>query len=244
MAKQVLEIDVTTPEELIETLISSVAFSMSEWEEGLLEVEVPTREECDSDEEYKEVMVYMMTELVDEVKDRKKRLFVSNLNSYNDFLSMKNQILPAKQERAKQAEVVIGQAYKNLKRTGIISLVVTLIVPGALPIVLIIAVPLVLRDVAMKLFSDKLIRDAERLEVSVNFVQDAFYDLVNRLRDDYHQSNKELDLLRERAEKGENVIPELLEIVRPERVNLTKEQGRLIQESEEYKQKVKKEGNN
>ena len=50
--------------------------------------------------------------------------------------------------------------------------------------------------------------------------QDVFYEYIDILRTDYHKSNKELDELKRRAMNGENIMPELFEIVSPERVGL------------------------
>ena len=70
----------------------------------------------------------------------------------------------------------------------------------------------------------------ETISTMLKDIQNRLFELMDTLRTDYHQSNKELKELQERAKKGENVMPILLEMISPERVALPKISQEEIEE--------------
>ena len=198
----------------------SVAAQMSEWHENLLSMEVPEKEEFESEEEYREFMKMFMTDLVDAITSIKGDMFKDILNSYNDFLSEKIAVETQFKEEDERAKMVIRETRIHIKRIGIASLVITLILPSMLPIVLVINLPRIGLNLMAKKVMERNIEKNRLVLETMEQIQLPFYDFVCTLRDDYHKSNQELKELREKASQGENVIEPLLQMVNPERLAL------------------------
>ena len=49
------------------------------------------------------------------------------------------------------------------------------------------------------------------------------------MRTDYHQSNKELAVLMEKAKRGEDISKELLPMIQPERLSLSREKAKQLE---------------
>ena len=227
--KPIREITVKDGEEMVEALKSSVALAMTDWEQRFIGITFPTREDFEQEEEYHETIVYMMTELVDSVRELKEELFKDMLNNYNEFLSIKIKTEEDAKEQTRKCHVVIGETIRDAKKTAAISVVITLLLPGLAPFVLMISIPKLALDLVMNQFSKyKMRHNAELLE-NLKTIQIPYFDFIDQMRTDYHQSNKELAVLMEKAKRGEDISKELLPMIQPERLSLSREKAKQLE---------------
>lgn len=246
MEKPVKIIQIDSMDGMVSMMKYAVAASMTDWEKSILELEIPKREDFTTEEEYQVEIRQYMVDLVDEVKEIKGEVFKSVLDSYNNYLSSKYEIESTIKKQNEQCVNMYINATADMKRAGILTVVLTLFVPQALPILLVLDIPRVGIDLLARGVSKKKMKMNEIQKELFSQIQIPFFDFTCDLRSDYHKSNKELDELRKKALNGENVIGNLLEIVNPERVNLKRvESSELLPfvevvEEEQQKQLTKK----
>ena len=96
----------------------------------------------------------------------------------------------------------------------------SLLFPAIIPITLLATVPRVGFDLLRKKKCKNEIERIDMLKKEILLNQDIFYEYIDTLRTDYHKSNKKLDELKRRAMNGENIMPELFEILNPKRIGL------------------------
>ena len=240
MKKQIKVIQVDSSEAIVDSMKLCVAMAMSEWEQDLLTAELPKREDYQTETEYQEEIKAYMTDAVDQIKDLKRQVFCSVLESYNEFLTAKyDQDTNIKNENSKCIEY-IGDSLSDMKRAGIITLVLTLILPSALPIIIVLNGTRIGLDALTSKIMGRKIESNNQIQEEIKKIQIPFYEFTDTLRTDYHQSNHELDELREKALKGENVLGKLMEIVNPERVQLPHVEQRVIELEDAPKEYIKK----
>jgi len=245
MKQQIKIINVDTSDALVGTMKLCVASAMTEWEQNLLEQELPKREDYESNEEYEQDRKQLMIDLVDEVQKLKKQVFVSVLDSYNDLLSAKYEIENNVRESNQSCIDLINQSRRDIKNAGIVTLLLTIVFPQSLPFLLILNIPRVGLDVLATKASIRRINLNQLALENIKGIQYPMYDLTCDLRSDYHESNRRLKELRDKAVNGENIIGDLLELVNPERVHLKRvEKQELLflglEEKEKPNQFIKK----
>ena len=197
--------------------------------ESILKCDIePKREDCITEEEYLAKMKSFNIEMINSVEQLKKRLFNDVLDSYNNYLQMK---YTAEKELKKQNEAsaaYILYSGKDIKNSGIASLVTTLLIPSAFPIIAAIGLTRISFDTLQaKINLNRINKNNDALQ-KIKLVQDPFYEFTCTLRTDYHESKKKFEELKERANNGETIIPELIEMVNPEKVALERTQGAVV----------------
>lgn len=215
---------------LVECIKMSVALELSFYEDELLYLDVPIREDFESLEEYECAEVQFMNRKIDEIKNIKHVYFSSILDSYNmlldEVLKVKNQ---DKFDRAALNDL-IELNKKNMKVTGITFLSLSVLFPNLIPLNALLGLPKIALDIIQNKSCLKALEEIDNEKEALFTLRDKFYEFVCTLRSDYHKSNKELDSLRERANNGENIIPELLDIISPKRIGFTDDEAECCEE--------------
>ena len=235
--KPIMNSEVKDGEELVETLKSSVTLAMTDWEQRFIGITFPTREDFETEEEYKETIVYMMTELVDSVRELKGDLFRQMNDNYNEFLAVQMKTNQDAKEDIKKAYIVMEKTRKDAKSSGIITIALTLLFPGYLPIIVLVQAPRFAYYLTMNLYSKHKVRNDEEIMENLRTIQIPYFDFICDMRSDYHKSNQELDELMKRAQQGEDVTNELLEMIKPERLSLSRKKAQELADREKIKEK-------
>lgn len=207
----------------VDMLKSMVSSMYVEWTDDLLETELPKEEDFASKEEYEKACKEFMVDLVDQAKEYKGDIFKGVLESYNAFLTASHSFDTEAKQRCEHAIDQIAKATSDMKRTGIMVLVLSLIFPQAIPFLILFNGPRILIDARAKKRLELSLSQTNMQKSQMDSIQDPLFWFTDSLRTDYHASNKELDELRKRALNGENVISELMEIMSPERLSLPRE---------------------
>ena len=235
---------VETGEELLAILQASVASYMSEMQDHILTTELPKREDFATEAEYQEMKREYMQFLVYKTELVKRDIFQDILNSYNDFLTEKNSVEIVMKKQAQQEREFKVQSSYAIKRIGIESVAISLLLPYCIPIVLIINVPRIGLNLGLRKAFEYRTKHNNELSEKLKDIQIPLFDFTCDLRSDYHKSKKELKELEAKAEAGESVVAELYEILDPSRVNLQRieEKDRVlpIPEEESAKSNVKR----
>lgn len=215
---------------LVECIKMSVALELSFYEDELLYLDVPIREDFESLEEYERAEVQFMNRKIDEIKNIKHVYFSSILDSYNmlldEVLKVKNQDI---YDRAALNDL-IELNKKDMKATGITFLSLAVLFPDFIPLNALINLPRIVLDILQNKNYLNTLEQIDKEKETLFSFRDKFYEFVCTLRSDYHKSNKELDSLRERANNGENIIPELLDIISPKRIGFTEDEAECCDE--------------
>ena len=188
----------------------------------------PKREEFATEEEYLIEKKLFNLEMIRSVEEVKKQLFSDIVDSYNEFLHLKYDTEEELKKQNEESSAYIIYSSKDIKNTGIASLITTLLIPSALPVVAAIGLTRISFDTLQaKINLNRITRNNEALQ-KINSIQDPLYDFTCTLRTDYHESKEKFKELKERASKGENILPELIEMVNPEKVDLERIKGAAI----------------
>ena len=209
-------------EEAIQIIKLYVASVLSEYCESLENYELPKIEDYNNDVEYQEQYKKEMLEIINEVESTKKSLFISVLNSYNQFLTKKNEIERLIKNQNDISIQIIDNATSDLKRTGIMAIALTVLFPGLAPFIIVINIPRIGMDYSLKKNHNIRIMRNSYLEQEFKRIQIPFFDFTDILREDYHKSMKEIQLAKQKLLNGEEVIADLLKMMNPERVHLEK----------------------
>ena len=204
----------------LEGIKLSNALELSFYKDEILCLDIPNREDYESLEEYNKANIEFMINKVDEIKDIKHTIFVSALKTYDDILNDVYTIKKCDSEERSLLNEMIDFSNKDVKRAGMIAFYLSLLFPAIIPITLLASVPRVCFDLLQK---KKCKNELERIDIlkkKILLNQDIFYEYIDTLRTDYHKSNKKLDELKRRAMNGENIMPELFEILNPKRIGL------------------------
>lgn len=204
----------------LEGIKLSNALELSFYKDEILCLDIPNREDYESLEEYNKANIEFMINKVDEIKDIKHTIFVSALKTYDDILNDVYTIKKCDSEERSLLNEMIDFSNKDVKRAGMIAFYLSLLFPAIIPITLLASVPRVGFDLLQK---KKCKNELERIDIlkkKILLNQDIFYEYIDTLRTDYHKSNKKLDELKRRAMNGENIMPELFEILNPKRIGL------------------------
>ena len=162
----------------------------------------------------------MNLKLIDEVKVIKHNLFSDILKTYNELIIEKNSFDSKIKLENKESEQIKEELNSSMKRTLIFSAGTSILLPGFIPLVLIIGIPRLGADKLMKDYHTRRIEENNHKEYLFKRVQEPLYELTDTLRTDYHKSMKELKELETRAINGDYIMDELKEIVNPKRVGL------------------------
>ena len=178
------------------------------------------RANYETEKEYQEALVKKMTELTEQVRKEKLAVFRKSLDSYNDFLENRQEAKKIKKEITQTADEQIKLIDNEIRHIGIMTAALAIFFPTAIPLILMTSIPRIAeRTSTKKKFSQKKEKTTLN-DKELRDLQDIYYDFIDTLRTDYHTSNQELAEIMKQAEQGENIIPNLLEIINPERVNL------------------------
>lgn len=240
MSKNIPVITISKSEFIVSTLKLLISSTLMDCCEALKKVEVP---EDNQVETYKQ--------LVAEMKKVREGIFIDTLNSYNDFLTQKHQLESMINDQDKKNIQDILRYQSDFKNTSIVALVLSLLFPSYFPIIMGINIPRMGVDwIGSKRRMNKIVWNHIQME-EWNSIQNPFFDLTCDLREDYHKTKDEWKKLEEKATIGENIIPELISIMSPERLSLPEvkiedwiemeEQPSLELKEEPYqKKKIKK----
>lgn len=207
----------TNEVDMLKLIVSSLYV---EWLDDLLEEEVPKEESFESKEEYEKACKAFMVDLVDQAKEYKGDIFKGVLESYNTFLSQKYQFATESKEKCEYAKKGIAKTATDMRRRGIIMLFLALLFPKALLFILLFNGSKMLIDAKKIKRLESVLEQTSIENAQIESIQDSLFWFTDSLRTDYHNSNEELEELREKARKGENIIPALMELMSPERLSL------------------------
>jgi len=224
--------------QMVEMLKTITSAEMTGMEQLLLQVELPQREEYETEEEYKEDYKQFMLDMIDTIKDAKKGIFCNVLDAYNEFLYSKNDMDNRINTQNRESIEMMETAGRDIRNTGIATVVLSILLPSAIPIILVFSVTRASLDFLQSVFNTKRMLRNEQIREEMKNIQIPFFEFTCDLRSDYHKSNHELDALKEKALNGENIMGELIQIVSPERVSLQRVEGlNLLEMDEEEKPK-------
>lgn len=193
---------------------------LSFYRDAILSFNVPKREHYSSLEEFNKAYIDFMISKIEEVKNIKHTVFVNALKEYDNLLNDVHKLKRYEPETREAFEELIDFSNKDIRRAAIIAFNLSLWFPAVIPVTLLVSAPRVGFDLLQKKKYKKKLEKIAEVKKNVLSHQDVFYEYIDILRTDYHKSNKELDELKRRAMNGENIMPELFEIVSPERVGL------------------------
>ena len=240
MEKKIEVIELKDATHMVDQLKLFVSSALEECIEELLNVEIPDESEYDSEESLKEAQKDLMVQLVEEVKYIKKDIFTNILETYNLFVQEKNRFNYEATKQEEESIKTIISANSDMRRTGLVTITLSLIFPGAIPFLLIFNIPRLGSDILSKNIHLNNIVKNNILQKEFKRIQYPFFEFTDTLRTDYHKSMKELDKLEEEAKQGKNVAIELLEILNPERLSLPEAPPLHLLEQNRSKQLQKK----
>ncbi len=182
----------------------------------------PTRKEGLSEEEYQIDFTNMQLSIIEIVREYKEILMQKVMLYYNEHIIEPKRKMPSiikKQERAveKQYTESVGgiagfmTAIALLAPTGILNL-------ESLPENLVIC--LLWSSLLLRLYDQKETRYKQSKELCEGYedLQISFFEYIERLKQEYRNTNNELDILEEKAKRGQNILEELMDLI----VSLTK----------------------
>ncbi len=213
----IIEVD---SDNIVEVLKMQTSLVLSTYYEKLKRDIKPSREDYTSEEEYQIVSRMQELELIDQVKEIKHLVFSNILNMYNEFIIEKNGFDFTSKKQNEESIQIINYTNSDIKRAGIITIGVTILLPIIAPIVIVFNIPRIGIDLIENKYHSKRLYNNIMIDEELKKVQDPFYELVDTLRSDYHKSNKELKQLEDKALHGVDISTELIEFLDPERVNL------------------------
>ena len=234
------KVQVILPEDYAKSLRMDAAIFLTEKYDELLQKEIPKREDYASAEEWQEAKKRFMLESVDFVETNKKAAFVLTLDQYNEFLRFLNQYNEDKNKNNQRHTEEIEKCYKRNRRTLFATIAATLIYPAGFPAYLIIGATQNGWNSLEAERHRRAIIAEEGIYTVVKDFQNRMFDLTDIMRTDYHQSKKEIEDLKERAKKGENVMPILLQMISPEKLSLPRVEQQEIEKKKELFQEVKR----
>ncbi len=230
-------IEVNDPNQMVDILKLQASTILSDVTEQLKADILPNREDFETEEEYEIIKRMTMMQLVDDISAVKKEVFCGILDTYNNFITEMNTFMSESKKQNKESLVMREYASYDMKKAGIITLGVSVIFPIAAPFLIVINLPRIGMDALLKKYHNMRLERNEALYEVFKSIQDPFYEFTNTLRSDYHASNKELKELKDKAIEGEDVLPQLIQIIEPERVGL--QSTNLLEEQEEQKKLIK-----
>lgn len=204
----------------LEGIKLSNALELSFYKDEILCLDIPNREDYESLEEYNKANIEFMINKVDEIKNIKHTIFVNALKTYDDILNDVYTIKKCDSEERSLLNEMIDFSNKDVKRAGMVAFYLSLLFPAIIPITLLANGPRVVFDLLQKKKCKNELERIDMLKEEILLNQDIFYEYIDTLRTDYHKSNKKLDELKRRAMNGENIMPELFEILNPKRIGL------------------------
>ena len=197
--------------------------------EGLLKCDIePKREDFATEEEYQIEKKLFNMEMIESIEEVKRKLFEDILDSYNEYLHLKYTTEEEFKKQNEESAAYIIQSSNDIKNTGIVSLLTTFMFPHAFPVIAALGLSRIGFDsLQSKINYNRIIRNNNTLQ-EINLIQDPLYDFTCTLRTDYHQSKNKFKELKERAANGETILPELIEMVNPEKVKLERVKGATV----------------
>ena len=235
-----VKVQVVLPEDYAKALrLDAAKFLTSKYDE-LLQKKIPVREDYATDEEFKKAQQNFMLESIEFVSVNKHAAFSLTLNQYNELLVLLNEYEDKKKGHDKTHIAEMENCYKRNRRTFIATIAATLIYPVGLPAYLVIgAARNGMNNMQANYHRRSMIAEDGICQVLVDFRNNMF-DLTDIMRTDFHQSKRELEELRERAKKGENIMPILLEMISPEKLSLPRVEEQESDKQQELFQVVKR----
>ena len=216
--KTIIEVD--SIEQVVDIIKLSISKTMRDAYETLLTVEPPKEEDFASFIEYKMAYQDFMVKMVEGIKDFKQDCFKGLLSSYNNFLTNKLEMNQIRNQEYLECIERMDGAKSDIKRTAMVGVGLTLLFPKYFPIIVVVNLSRIGIDAIVKSTSNYRIYKNQILTEQMNKIQLPFYELTNQLREDYHESNKELMEIKQRALEGKNIIGQLLPLVSLERLSL------------------------
>ncbi len=214
--KQIIVVEVS-PVDLEKATVSGI---LGLKQEELKQKQIPKREDCSSDDEYKILFTEYMLNAVKFAEQTKKEVFVQDLEKYNSFLSRKFET-DQKLKELKQQHISEIEKRTRKKRYIIISeIITTLFFPEFFPIIIGVGLGQIIANNTYIKFQIEDLKNEEQTEEMIRNIQIELADLSFKLREDYHKSKQEFGLLRQRALQGENILEDALYMISPERLSL------------------------
>jgi hypothetical protein len=245
MGEKITIVNIEGGDQPVEELKLVVASLMTQWEDSIIESEIPQDIDFDSKQEYEEAVKEYQLELLDEIKKAKHDIFASVLESYNQLLAAKYKRESVVKDQDRRSQDLIDKANSDIKSASLVTLGLSLFIPAAMPYLLLFNLPRIGTDIYLIKYHQKRISSNRVLDEQIKKIQDPMFEFMDTLRDDYHASNKELKELKEKAENGENIMAPLLEMIKPERVHLQRSDflKQIQVEMDESKELVKRDNN-
>ena len=216
---EVKVIEVTDPKQIVEILKIEISKILSESSEKLME-SLPNREDFQTESEYELIKRMSMIELVDQTREIKHNIFSGILENYNNLITEINRFNNKSVRENKESEMMKKYLDSSNKKILVISLGISLLLPGLIPLVLIIDVPRLGTNMLLKkYFNERLVRNKITKNIMTK-TQDPYYELTDTLRTDYHKSKEELNELEHKAIIGEDISGKIKEILNPERIGI------------------------
>lgn len=203
---------------------TSLSMTSSNLYDEILNSKLPVREDFESDEEFKKANIQFMCSAIDKVREFKYDMFTKCNDEYGEMLSEKNSFSSKTSDRVDKLNSIMSECAGNVVKSGMFSILTSLLLIPFAPI----GIPVVMVYNGYKIAKNlRMGNDAVRELSFIKFEDDSlkalcdnFYDIVSNFRSDWYNTNRELDLLKNRALKGENIMSELLEICHPTRAGL------------------------
>lgn len=208
MEKEIRIVDKEVLEDIINTVKTSTDYFLAEQRLKLIIDSMEKRSIEDN------------LQLIKETEKIKEEIFLGCLDCYNAFLKDKNLISSFSSKEISQHKMTIEIINHDMKKTGIITVGVTLLLPKLAPIALVISLPLLGLDSLGKKISKEIVDLLEKVKEYYESSQKEFFELIDNMRTDYHQSKKEFKELKQKAKAGEEIIDDLLKMLQPERIGL------------------------
>lgn len=203
---------------------TSLSMASSSLYEEILNSKLPIREDYESDEEFKKANIQFMCSAIDKVRKFKHEMFTRCNDEYGEMLTERSSFSSENEKRAEELDSIIKECSGDIVKRGMTSILTSLLLIPFAPM----GIPVVMVYNGYKIFKDfRKENEASRELGFIKFENDSlkalcdnFYDIVNTFRSDWHNTNRELDSLKQRALKGENIMSELLEVCHPTRAGL------------------------
>ena len=221
MSEAIQFIELDDSEDSLKMMKMMVTAMMKEWQNQVITLDTPKKEEYETEEEYKKAFNDFMLETINDIKGIKFDIFKNIDSINNNFMKLKYDSLEAFKKENQEREQVIKGAKRDIVVAGITVSGLSLIFPGALPYLLIINIP----RIGIGIYAIK--KNKNRIEINMGVekrleeLEPQLNALTCDLREDYHKAEKELDELKIQLLEGKDIQPALINIFDPTRIGLT-----------------------
>lgn len=221
MSEAIQFIELDDSEDSLKMMKTMITAMMKEWQNQVITLDTPKREEYTSDEEFKKEYNKFMLETIEDIRGVKFSIFKNVNDINNNFIQLKRNALASFEKEKMEREQVIKGAKRDIVVSTIAVTGLSLIFKDALPYLLILNIP----RVGIGLYAIRKNKNRIEINMGVEKKLDELEPELNMMtcdfREDYHRTEEELDDLKIKLLEGKDIKEGLINLFDPKRVGLT-----------------------